>query len=83
MLYRVASLRKRTIISRMASFTSSNSLCGVPFLKSRRTRLMILAARVASLTILDAASRASSRSGRSRVSQRKQVLALVTAAAMG
>ena len=35
MEYRVASLRNRTSISRMTSFTSTNSRCGVPFLKSR------------------------------------------------
>jgi len=63
MEYRIASLRSRTIISRITSLTSTNSRCGLTFLKSRRIRLTIAAARVASLAILDAASRASSRSG--------------------
>src|SRR5205807_2186861 len=60
---RITSLRIRATISRMISFISTNSHCGVPFLNSRRVRLTISAARVASLTILDAASRASSTSG--------------------
>jgi NADP-dependent 3-hydroxy acid dehydrogenase YdfG len=51
--------------------------------KSRRMRLIMSAARVASLTILDAASRASSTSGGSRASHRRQVLEFVTAAAIG
>src|SRR5882672_6931967 len=55
--YRVASLRKWTIISRITSFTSTNSRCEVPFWKSRRIRLMISPARVPSFTILMAAAR--------------------------
>src|SRR6266478_3729843 len=79
----VASPRSRTIISRMTSFTSTSSCCGGLFLKSSRVRLMISAARVPSLTILRAAARASSRLGVLAASQRTQVLALVTAAAIG
>src|ERR1700682_3300576 len=75
--YLIASPRNRTIISRMTSFTSTNSRCSIPFLKSRRIRLMISAARVPSFTILATAARASSRFGVSAASQRKQVLALV------
>ena len=44
---------------------------------------MISAARFPSFTILMAAARASSMSGVSAASQRKQVLALVLAAAIG
>jgi hypothetical protein len=67
----------------MISFTSTGSRCEVPFLKSWRTRLVISAARFASYTILMAASRASSMFGVSAASQRKQVFALVLAAAIG
>ena len=83
MEYCVVSLRRRTIISRMTSLISTSSRSGVPFLKSRRIRLMISAARVPSFTILLAAARASSRFGASPASQRKQALALVMAAAIG
>src|SRR5216684_3853860 len=83
MLYRIASLRRMTIISRITSFTSTNSRSGVPFLKSSRTRLMISAPRLPSFTILITAARASSTFGGLAASQRKQVLALVTAAAIG
>ena len=83
MEYRVASLCRRRIISRITSFTSTNSRSAVLFLKSRRIRLMISAARVASLTILAAVWRASSMSGCSRESHRTQVFASVTAAAIG
>ena len=83
MEYRVVSPRSKTTISRMISLTSTNSRSGVPFLKICRTRLMISAARVTSLMVLNAASRASSRSGASRVSHRMHVLASVTAAAIG
>jgi len=41
----------------------NHSRCGAPFLNSRRIWLMISAARAASFTTLDAASRASSISG--------------------
>src|SRR5258706_3470414 len=40
----------------MISFTSTSSRCGVPFWKSRRVWLMISAARVTSVIILEAAS---------------------------
>jgi len=83
MACRVASLRSRTIISRMSSFTSTDSRSGVPFSKSRRVRLMISAARVPSCTILIVAARASSMLGVSAASQSRQVLALVRAAVMG
>src|SRR6266404_1891028 len=83
MEYRMASLRSRTIISSMTSLTSTDSRSVVPFLKSRRIRLMISPARFPSFTILMAAARASLRFGVSAASQRMQVLALVTAAAIG
>src|SRR5437867_6551768 len=78
--YRLASLRSRTIISRMSSFTSTNSRCRAPFLNSKLMLLMMSAARITSLTTLEAASCASAMSGSSRPSHRKQVLASVTAA---
>ena len=53
------------------------------FLEEQADRLMISEARFASLTILHAASRASFRSGSSRVIHRTQVLASVTIAAIG
>src|SRR6266481_2771300 len=67
----------------MRSFTSTSSRCRAPFLKSKLMLPMMSAARVTSLTILDAASHASGTSGASRPSHRKQVLALVTAAEIG
>ena len=79
----VASLCSRSIISRMISFGSTNSRCRVSCWKSRRTRLTISFARLPSCTILDAAARTSSKSGSSRASHRKQVLALVMTAAIG
>src|SRR2546426_1002975 len=57
MEYRVASLRRRTTISRITSLRSTNSRGGVLFWKSRRIRLTMSAARMASLTILDDAAR--------------------------
>jgi len=64
MLYRVASLRKRTIISRMASFTSTSFPWRVLFFEEQANyALTISAARVPSFTILMAAARASSTSG--------------------
>jgi hypothetical protein len=48
MEYRAASLRNNSIIPRITSFTSTGSLCEVPFLKSQRIRLMISVAREAS-----------------------------------
>ena len=80
--YRLASLRNNTYISRITSFTSTNSRCGLPLLKSCRMCPMISAARFASFTILNAASRASSTSGCSRANQRTHVLAFVIAAAV-
>src|SRR5882762_2358986 len=55
--YRIASLRSRTIISRMTSFTSTKLCCGDPFLKSSRIRLTISPARVPSFTVLMAVAR--------------------------
>src|SRR5882762_2269472 len=81
--WRVASPRSRTIISRITSFTSTSSRCSAPFLNSKLILPIMSAARVASLTILDAASLASATSGASRPSHRKQVLAFVTAAEIG
>ena len=66
MEYRLASLRSRMIMSRTTSFTSTDSRCRESFLNSKRIRLIMSAARVTSLTTLDAASLASSMSGSSR-----------------
>ena len=52
MLYRIASLRSRAIVSRMISFTSTNSRFKAPFSNCERILLMISPASFPSLTIL-------------------------------
>jgi len=79
---RVASPRSRTIISSVISFTSTQFNCGEPFWKRRRIRVMISAARVPSFRDPFGGRASLSRFGTSPASQWRQLLALVTVAAI-
>ncbi len=83
MLYRAASPRRRPTVSPTISLTSTPPLFRASLLNCVRILAMIWATRSPSLTILVTAERASSRSGSSRSSHRRQAFALAIAPVIG
>ena len=71
------------MVSRLISFTSMTSRFWAPLWNCERILPIISAARCASLANLATTERTSSRSGLSRPSFRRQVLALVMAPLIG